>query len=210
MGVSEADVRAMLRGEKGAESLTPEARKLMEQIMADPAAKEHMAKKVGALINGSQDGSQNGGVGGADDYPSVGVEGTNLSEARAWDAELEEVGGLEVQAQKGGYSITDRVRMRDKKSAMVGARGSVKRQSEIQREKKQSRQEEREEERVRKQSYYRKVTGLRKAKVPMMVYSCGGFSRCFRVCKFYDVEGPPVGVEYDPAPGVPANATRNL
>ena len=83
-----------------------------------------------------------------------------MSEARAWDAELEEVGGLEVQAQKGGYSITDRVRMRDKKSAMVGARGSVKRQSEIQREKKQSRQEEREEERVRKQSYYRKVTGI--------------------------------------------------
>ena len=84
----------------------------------------------------------------------------NLSEARAWDAELEEVGGLGVQAQKGGYSITDRVRMRDKKSAMVGARGSVKRQSEIQREKKQSRQEEREEERLRKQSYYRKVTGI--------------------------------------------------
>ena len=31
-------------------------------------------------------------------------------------------------------------------------------------------------------------SGLRKAKVPMMVYSCGGFSRCFRVCRFYDVE----------------------
>ena len=34
-------------------------------------------------------------------------------------------------------------------------------------------------------------TGLRKAKVPMMVYSCGGFSRCFRVCRFYDVEVRP-------------------
>merc|ERR1712228_814466 len=76
------------------------------------------------------------------------------------------------------------------------AHGSVKRQSEIQREKKKSRQEEREEEKARKASYYRKVTGLRRAKVPMMVYSCGGFSRCFRVCRFYDVEGPPVGVEY--------------
>ena len=40
-----------------------------------------------------------------------------------------------------------------------GARGSVKRQSEIQREKKKSRQEEREEEKARKASYYRKVTG---------------------------------------------------
>ena len=41
----------------------------------------------------------------------------------------------------------------------VGARGSVKRQSEIQRDKKKSRQEEREEDRARKASYYRKVTG---------------------------------------------------
>ena len=32
------------------------------------------------------------------------------------------------------------------------------------------------------------LSGLRRAKVPMMVYSCGGFSRCFRVCRFYDVE----------------------
>ena len=29
-----------------------------------------------------------------------------------------------------------------------------------------------------------------------MVYSCGGFSRCFRIARFYDLEGPPVGVEY--------------
>jgi len=75
-------------------------------------------------------------------------------------------------------------------------RGSIKRQSEILREKKKSRQEEREEERKRKESYFRKVTGLRKAKVPLMVYSCGGFSRCFRIARFYDLEGPPVGVEY--------------
>ena len=40
------------------------------------------------------------------------------------------------------------------------------------------------------------VLGLRKAKVPLMVYSCGGFSRCFRIARFYDLEGPPVGVEY--------------
>ena len=104
-------------------------------------------------------------------------------------------------------------------------RGSVKRQSEIMREKKKSRQEEREEEKQRQASYFRKVTGkfftpkihetssshiyiytvsvtlyvsgLRKAKVPLMVYSCGGFSRCFRIARFYDLEGPPVGVEYE-------------
>merc|ERR1711997_1249768 len=87
-------------------------------------------------------------------------------------------------------------------------RGSVKRQSEIVREKKKSRQEEREEEKLRRASYFRKVTGLRKAKVPLMVYSCGGFSRCFRVCRFYDVEGPPVGVEYE-AP-TPLLESRNL
>jgi len=75
-------------------------------------------------------------------------------------------------------------------------RGSIKRQSEILRDQRKSRQEEREEERKRKESYFRKVTGLRKAKVPLMVYSCGGFSRCFRIARFYDLEGPPVGVEY--------------
>merc|ERR1719292_2405 len=89
-------------------------------------------------------------------------------------------------------------------------RGSIKRQSEIIRERHQSRQEEREEERQRKASYYRKVTGLRRAKVPMMVYSCGGFSRCFRVCRFYDVEGPPVGVEYDRAAGNQQPKTQGL
>ena len=41
-----------------------------------------------------------------------------------------------------------------------------------------------------------RILGLRKAKVPLMVYSCGGFSRCFRIARFYDLEGPPVGVEY--------------
>ena len=35
---------------------------------------------------------------------------------------------------------------------------------------------------------HRKIKGLKHSKVPMMVYSCGGFSRCFRVCRFYDVE----------------------
>jgi len=132
----------------------------------------------------------------------------NLSEARG------RRGGLPMDpmarpGQQGG-SLADRIRARNaaKEGAEDGTgRGSVKRQSDIQREKKKSRQEEREEEKARKASYYRRVTGLRKAKVPMMVYSCGGFSRCFRVCRFYDVEGPPVGVEYEAPTPV---TTRNL
>ena len=43
----------------------------------------------------------------------------------------------------------------------------------------------------------RKIIGLRRSKVPMMVYSHGGFSRCFRIARRYQVEGPPIGVEYD-------------
>jgi len=79
---------------------------------------------------------------------------------------------------------------------MRAKRGSIKRQSELLRESRKKAQE-REEERQRKRSYYRQIAGLRKAKVPMMVYSCGGFSRCFRVARYYDVEGPPVGVVFE-------------
>ena len=44
---------------------------------------------------------------------------------------------------------------------------------------------------------HRRIKGLRKAKVSMMVYSHGGFSRCFRIARRYQVEGPPIGVEYE-------------
>jgi len=43
----------------------------------------------------------------------------------------------------------------------------------------------------------RHITGLRRAKVPLMVYSCGGFTRCFRIARYYSTEGPPIGVTYD-------------
>jgi len=45
--------------------------------------------------------------------------------------------------------------------------------------------------------HYRKIVGLKSSKVPMMVYSHGGFSRCFRIARRYQVDGPPVGVRYD-------------
>jgi len=175
--------------------ITPEAKALMEQILASNGSKEEIASRVEALLAGSELSSSRGVNGGFD--------GTNLSEARSGKIPQLDEDSLAVPGQQG--SLADRIRARN---AAKGARGSVKRQSEIQREKKKSRQEEREEEKARKASYYRKVTGLRKAKVPMMVYSCGGFSRCFRVCRFYDVEGPPVGVEYE-AP-TPLTNTRNL
>jgi hypothetical protein len=44
---------------------------------------------------------------------------------------------------------------------------------------------------------HRRIKGLRKAKVSMMVYSHGGFSRCFRIARRYQVEGPAIGVEYE-------------
>jgi len=176
--------------------MTPEAKALMEQILASNGSKEEIASRVKALLDGSELSSSRGMNGGFD--------GTNLSEAQGGKLDLD---GLARPGQQG--SLADRIRARNAaKGAQQQAHGSVKRQSEIQREKKKSRQEEREEEKLRKASYYRKVTGLRRAKVPMMVYSCGGFSRCFRVCRFYDVEGPPVGVEYE-AP-TPQINTRNL
>jgi hypothetical protein len=176
--------------------MTPEAKALMEQILASNGSKEEIASRVKALLDGSELSSSRGMNGGFD--------GTNLSEAQGGKLNLD---GLAVPGQQG--SLADRIRARNAaKGAQQQAHGSVKRQSDIQREKKKSRQEEREEEKLRKASYYRKVTGLRRAKVPMMVYSCGGFSRCFRVCRFYDVEGPPVGVEYE-AP-TPQINTRNL
>lgn len=44
---------------------------------------------------------------------------------------------------------------------------------------------------------HRRIVGLKRSKVPMMVYSHGGFSRCFRIARRYQVEGPPIGVEYE-------------
>lgn len=43
----------------------------------------------------------------------------------------------------------------------------------------------------------KRIVGLRRAKVPLMVYSCGGFTRCFRIARIYDADGPPIGVKYD-------------
>jgi len=213
-GMSEEEVKAML-AQSGGKGISPESRALMEQILASGSSPEELSSRVAALLSGSALSSNRGDTG----VQAVGYEGTNLSEAKQRSDEFSMpaipglgAGGPGSQGQTlksdGGGSLAEKMRLRN---VEVGARGSVKRQSQIMREKKKSRQEEREEEKARKASYYRKVTGLRRAKVPMMVYSCGGFSRCFRVCRFYDVEGPPVGVEYDRAASkVGADSRREL
>jgi len=200
-GLSEADAKMMMKANKG-KGLSPEARALMESILASTASQDEISSRVSALLAGTALSTTRGvdKVNGRE-IDMVQYEGTNLSEVRERKDgfEMPDIPNVAIPELREGTvnGVGGGVRMRDHSGgAGTIKRGSVKRQSEIMREKKKSRQEERDEERERKASYFRKVTGLRRAKVPLMVYSCGGFSRCFRIARFYDVEGPPVGVEY--------------
>jgi len=200
-GLSEADAKMMMKANKG-KGLSPEARALMESILASSASQDEISSRVSALLAGTALSTTRGvdKVNGRE-IDMVQYEGTNLSEVRERKDgfEMPDIPNVAIPELREGTvnGVGGGVRMRDHSGgAGTIKRGSVKRQSEIMREKKKSRQEERDEERERKASYFRKVTGLRRAKVPLMVYSCGGFSRCFRIARFYDVEGPPVGVEY--------------
>jgi len=196
-GLSDSDAKMMMKATKG-KGLSPEARALMEQILASTASQDEISSRVSALLAGTALSTTRGvdKVTGRE-IDMAGYETANLSEARERKDgfEMPDIPNVVIPELREG--AVNGVTMRDH-SGGAGSikRGSVKRQSEIMREKKKSRQEERDEERERKASYFRKVTGLRRAKVPLMVYSCGGFSRCFRIARFYDIEGPPVGVEY--------------
>lgn len=162
-------------------------RDILGDLPAD-ASEEEIAKRLAAAgITGDAAKQMMAAVKGG---------GPNMEEMRERKDtfEMPEIPNVAIPELRDGGLTNGGVTMRESGGRVK--RGSIKRQSEILREKKQSRQEEREEERKRKESYFRKVTGLRKAKVPLMVYSCGGFSRCFRIARFYDLEGPPVGVEY--------------
>eukprot|EP00092_Neocalanus_flemingeri_P008609 GFUD01009277.1.p1 GENE.GFUD01009277.1~~GFUD01009277.1.p1 ORF type:complete len:1024 (-),score=276.42 GFUD01009277.1:850-3921(-) len=203
-GMSEADVKKMMGASKG-KGLSPESRALMEQILASTSSQDEISSRVSALLAGTALSSSRGvAKGEGREIDMVEYEGANLSEARERKDgfEMPDIPYVPIPDLREG--TVNGVRLRDHSGGAGSVkRGSIKRQSEIMREKKKSRQEEREEERERKASYFRKVTGLRRAKVPLMVYSCGGFSRCFRIARFYDVEGPPVGVEYSRNPDVP-------
>jgi len=174
--------------------VSDETRALMEQILNSCASQDEINNRVAALLAGTAlstsreepDRKQSKADG------ISGIENGDIGKGKVGD-----VGGDE------GYQIPG-VTMR----GIKGNRTSIKRQSEILRDSRKKAQE-REEERQRKKSYYRQVAGLKKAKVPLMVYSCGGFSRCFRLANFYDCEGPPVGVLYS-RPEDYADARRSL
>jgi len=134
------------------------------------------------------------GVRGGRDYSGSRRTGTGEN---GYDVSSGSVRRRKYYTASQGEDDSSSVNMRGTSLDLMRAkRGSIKRQSELLRESRKKAQE-REEERQRKRSYYRQIAGLRKAKVPMMVYSCGGFSRCFRVARYYDVEGPPVGVVFE-------------
>merc|ERR1712227_1139440 len=182
--------------------MSAETRKLMEQIMSNAEGTDEVNSRVAALLAGSSLTTTKGAskVNGRE-IDMVQYDGANMEEMKEKKDtfEMPEIPHVAIPQLREG-ALTNGVTMRDHSGGSgTIKRGSIKRQSEIMREKKMSRQEEREEERKRKESYFRKVIGLRKAKVPLMVYSCGGFSRCFRIARFYDLEGPPVGIEYSKA-----------
>jgi len=174
--------------------VSDETRALMEQILNSCASQDEINNRVAALLAGTAlstsreepDRKQSKADG------ISGIENGDIGKGKVGDVAGDE-----------GYQIPG-VTMR----GIKGNRTSIKRQSEILRDSRKKAQE-REEERQRKKSYYRQVAGLKKAKVPLMVYSCGGFSRCFRLANFYDCEGPPVGVLYN-RPEDYADARRSL
>jgi len=197
-GDAATQMMAIVRGG----GMSAETRKLMEQIMANAEGTDEVNSRVAALLAGSSLTTTKGAskVNGRE-IDMVQYDGANMEEMKEKKDtfEMPEIPHVAIPQLREG-ALTNGVTMRDHSGGSgTIKRGSIKRQSEIMREKKMSRQEEREEERKRKESYFRKVTGLRKAKVPLMVYSCGGFSRCFRIARFYDLEGPPVGIEYSKA-----------
>jgi len=204
-GMSESEVKAMMgaiAASGGKSHISPETRALMEQIMKSSGTQEEISGRVLALLAGSSLSTTRGVDRKNTEIDLIDYEAGNIDgmKGKSDKFEMPSIPRLDIPNLTRESAGVGGVKMRDSGGQIK--RGSVKRQSEIIRERHKSRQEEREEEKRRRQSYYRKVTGLRRAKVPLMVYSCGGFSRCFRVARFYDVDGPPVGIEYDrPATG---------
>jgi len=212
-------VMGALGGGKG--GISKESRALIDQILKSNSSKDEISSRVAALLAGSALSTTRGVDRKHTDVEMVNYEAGHLSDAQGKkdNFEMPNIPRIAIPELREGAVDGVGVRM-TRETAGVGGirmrehggqirRGSIKRQSEIIRERHQSRQEEREEEKQRKASYFRKVTGLRRAKVPLMVYSCGGFSRCFRVARFYDVEGPPVGVEYE-RPGLTKDTRKEL
>ena len=87
-------------------------------------------------------------------------------------------------------------------------RPSIQRQSQSLHRLRKLSEQQREADKKREEE--KRITGLRRAKVPLMVYSCGGFTRCFRIARFYDVDGPPIGIKYDAETRAALNPDLNV
>merc|ERR1719483_549535 len=150
-GLSDSDAKMMMKATKG-KGLSPEARALMEQILASTASQDEISSRVSALLAGTALSTTRGvdKVAGRE-IDMAGYETANLSEARERKDgfEMPDIPNVVIPELREG--AVNGVTMRDHS----GGAGSVKRQSEIMREKKKSRQEERDEERERKASYFR-------------------------------------------------------
>lgn len=182
----------------GVTTVSDESRALMQQILSSSNNQEEISSRVTALLAGTALSTCRGEKprgGGYGDVKTAAYElpPTDLS-ASIPRRNMDHVQGY---LDPNDSTIVNGVVMRNGSKPGVP---TVNRQSVLlgSRERRRRREEAAEEaEKETKTSYYRKVTGLRRAKVPLMVYSCGGFSRCFRIARFYDSEGPPVGVTYD-------------
>jgi len=199
-GMSEAEISAVMGAiskSGGKSNISPETRALMDQILKSSGTQEEISGRVLALLAGSSLSTTRGVERNNTEIDLIDYEAASIDgmKGKSDKFEMPTIPRMEIPKITRDSAGVGGVKMRE--SGGQVKRGSVKRQSEIIRERHKSRQEERDEEKKRRQSYYRKVTGLRRAKVPLMVYSCGGFSRCFRVARFYDVDGPPVGIEYE-------------
>merc|ERR1719341_611181 len=185
--------------------LSSESRALMKQILESNSSQDEISSRVAALLAGTALSTSRGGDSAvADRFGNIetqqyDIQNEDLSSARKHRDNFE-MPDIPAPSSIPSMAELNQLPVPGQTSVLAGGRvrrTSVKRQSEIMREARKSRQEEREEDRKRKESYFRRVSGLRKAKVPLMVYNCGGFSRCFRIARFYDQEGPPVGVVYE-------------
>lgn len=190
-------VTDVLRG--GITTVSDESRALMQQILSSSNNQEEISSRVTALLAGTALSTSRGEKPRGGGYGDVKMAEYNLPptdlSASIPRRNLDHIQGY---LDPNDSSIVNGVVMRN--PALNGGGPAVNRQSVLlqSRERRRRREEATEEaEKESKTSYYRKITGLRRAKVPLMVYSCGGFSRCFRIARFYDSDGPPVGVTYD-------------
>jgi hypothetical protein len=171
------------RNKKHSAGLSDENRRLMEEILAKSVNEQQsIGSRVASLLAGTS------------------LTTTSGVEIRRRDPieeiTYETVDGLgKLTKKKVDTYVAPRKIEIPKVTIQDIPRPSIQRQSQsLHRLRKLSEQQR---EADKKRAEEKRITGLRRAKVPLMVYSCGGFTRCFRIARFYDVDGPPIGVTYD-------------